>query len=99
MRAFFMYRKYGIQQGARDGGAVMSILRFINGTSVCHCSRDGGAVMYRKYGQIFASRHTASLLLRCSNKLLPCNDAISALPPSMVVVFRKELGKVVRLCL
>jgi hypothetical protein len=44
-----MYRMYGIQQGAMDGGAVM----------------------YRMYGQIYA-------------------PAISALPPSMVGVYRKE---------
>ena len=30
------------------------------------------------------------LLLHCSNKLHPCNDAISALPPSLVVVCSKE---------
>jgi len=52
-----MYRKYGIAQGAMDGGAIM----------------------YRKYGQIFA-------------------PAISALPPSLVVVFRKEPWMAVRLC-
>ena len=46
--------------------------------------------MYRKYGHIFAPRQQ---LLRCSNKLHPCNDAIYALPPSMVVVYRKEPAK------
>ena len=35
-----------------------------------------------KKWQKFAPRQ---LLLRCSNKLPPCNDAISALPPSMAV--------------
>ncbi len=32
-------------------------------------------------------------LLRCPNKLHPCNDAISALPPLVVVVFRKDSGR------
>ena len=35
-------------------------------------------------------------VLRCPNKLHPCNDAISALPPFMVGVCRKESGKAVR---
>ncbi len=39
--------------------------------------------------QIFAPRQQ---LLRCPTKLHPCNDAISALPPSVVVVCRKEPG-------
>jgi len=43
-------------------------------------------------GQIFAPRQ---LLLHCPNKLHPCNDAISALPPSVVVVLRKSIEKVV----
>jgi hypothetical protein len=51
---------------------------------------EGGALMYRMYGQIFAPRQQ---LLRCPDKLHPCNDAISALPPSVVVVLRKEPGK------
>ena len=37
-------------------------------------------------------------VLRCSNMLHPCNDAISALPPSMVVVYRKEPWMAVLLC-
>ena len=45
--------------------------------------------MYRLYGQKFAPRQQ---LLRCPNKLHPCNDAISALPASMVGVSRKVTG-------
>ena len=37
-------------------------------------------------------------VLRCSNMLHPCNDAISALPPSMVGVYRKEPWMAVLLC-
>ncbi len=53
---------------------------------VCRGAMDGKERrMPRMYGQIFAPWQQ---LLRCSNKLHPCNDAISALPPSVAVVCR-----------
>ena len=48
--------------------------------------RNGKSNLGKKW-QKFAPRQ---LLLRCPNKLHPCNDAISALPPSMAVE-RSEL--------
>jgi hypothetical protein len=55
-------------------------------------ARDGGVTIPWKGGQIFAPRQ---LLLRCSTMLHPSNDAISAFPPSMVVICHKEPGMVV----
>ena len=74
-------------QRARDGGVRMHRMY-----GMAQRARDGGVRMHRMYGQIFAPRQP---LLRCSNKLHPCNDAISALPPSVVVVWHKEPGMTV----
>ena len=43
-----------------------------------------GSVVYERmlHGRFFAPRQ---LLLRCPDKLHPCNDAKPALPPSMAV--------------
>ena len=48
---FFMYRKYGIPQGARDGDAVM-----YRKYGIPQGARDGDAVMSMVYGQILAPR-------------------------------------------
>ena len=85
---------------SQGGGAIMSM----DGRYFAR-SQGGGAIMSRKYGQIFAPRQLLlgnsscialisyiRVTMRCPNKLLPCNDAISALPPSMAVVFARSQG-------
>jgi hypothetical protein len=79
--------KGGMSQGARDGGVTIP---WKGGMS--QGARDGGVTIPWKGGQIFAPRQ---LLLRCSTMLHPGNNAISAFPPSMVVIFHKEPGMAV----
>ncbi len=74
----------GMSQGARDGGVTIP---WMGGMS--QGARDGGVTIPWKGGQIFAPRQQ---LLRCSTKLRPCSDAISAFPPSMAVICHKEEG-------
>jgi len=79
---------------SRDGRTEICSCNFctstIHGGRMSQGAREGGAAMRGMDGQKFAPWQ---LLLRCSNKLHPCNDAISALPPSMVGVCCKEPGK------
>ena len=71
-------------QGAREGGAAyIEDVR----TDICSSATARLGLLSCSTTYIHVS------VLRCSNMLHPCNDAISALPPSMVVVCRKEQGR------
>ena len=73
-------------QGAREGGAAyVEHAR----TDICSSATARLGLLNRSTTYIHVS------VLRCSNMLHPCNDAISALPLSVVVVCCKEPGKAV----
>jgi len=50
MQAFFMYRMYGMSQGAKDGGAAMYRMY-----GMSQGARDGGAAMYGVYRMLISS--------------------------------------------
>jgi hypothetical protein len=69
----------GIAQGART---ALRLCPWMDG--IAQGARTAMRLCPWMDGQTFAPRQ---LLLLCPTKLHPCNDATSALPPSMVVVF------------